>query len=404
MNRRPLSARFPGILLLLILLIFPWLVAACGASSDGPLLSAVTADAGQLDLSQGANQDNPVSLEYHIGQSSRVSITLQAPDGKAYLLRQNEVRPPGAYTLVLPGVIDLQENNLTQTRLLTNGNYRYQVQAVSQDNGAVQTAEGQFVVKNSPVDNNPPQVDSLFASPAVISPNFDAREDTSVIGWRTTQPATVTVSIAGPNDYSNLLTTLKNLPAQENKVVFNGLDQKGEPLDDGVYTYTIQAADAWGNITRQAGSLEIKGGGRPQAVIEQASISPTEIIQGNLITVTVRVRNTGKVPIRTQGPDSGYMYTFDQVYTSIEGGKYKDSAGFWRIGVDYESNSGGGPSRYPFRWGFGHDLQPGEAAEIIGVIKVDRPEAKLKFYVGLIQEQIRLPQDHIQVTEVTINH
>jgi hypothetical protein len=72
--------------------------------------------------------------------------------------------------------------------------------------------------------------------------------------------------------------------------------------------------------------------------------------------------------------------------------------------VDYESNSGGGPSRYPFRWGFGHDLQPGEAAEITGVIKVDRPEAKLKFYVGLIQEQIRLPQDHIQVTEVTINH
>jgi hypothetical protein len=404
MNRRPLSARFPRALLLLILITFPLLVGACGANSEGPLLSAVTADAGQLDLSQGANQDNPVSIGYQIGQSSRVSITLQAPDGKNYLLRQNESRPPGTYTLVLPGVIELQENNLTQTRLLANGNYRYQVQAVPQDNGGTQAAGGQFVVKNSPAGNNPPQVENLFASPAVISPNFDAREDTAVLGWRTTQPATVTVSISGPHDYSNLLTTLKNLPAQENKVVFNGLDQKGEPLEDGTYTYTIQATDAWGNITRQAGTLQIKGGGRPQAVIEQASIGPTEIIQGNLITVTVRVRNTGKVPIRTQGPDSGYMYTFDQVYSSIEGGKYKDSAGFWRIGVDYESNSGGGPSRYPFRWGFGRDLQPGEAAEITGVIKVDRPEAKLKFYIGLIQEQIRLPQDHIQVTEVKINH
>ncbi len=404
MNRRPLPPQFPRLLLLLIVLIFPLLVGACGSDSDGPLLSGVTVDAGQLDLSQGANSDNPLNIAYHIGQSSRVTVTLQAPDGKAYLLRQNDVRSPGAYTLALPGVIDLQENTLIQTRLLANGNYRYKVQAVSQENGAAQDASGQFVVKNSPAGTNPPQVDSLFASPAIISPNFDAREDTSVIGWRTTQPATVTVSISGPDDYSNLLTTLKNLPAQENKIVFGGLDQKGEPLEDGVYTYTIQATDAWGNITRRASTLEIKGGGRPQAVIEQAAIGPTEIIKGNLITVTVRVRNTGKVPIRTQGPDSGYMYTFDQVYTSIEGGKYKDQAGFWRIGVDYESNSGGGPSRYPFRWGFGHDLQPGEVVEITGLIKVDRPEAKLKFYVGLIQEQIRLPQDHIQVTEVKINY
>lgn len=404
MNHRPLSEKFPRALLLLIVLIFPLLVGACGSNSEGPLLSGVPADAGQLDLSQGANQDNPVNIAYHIGQSSRVSVTLQAPDGKAYLLRQNETRSPGAYILTMPGLIDLQENTLTQTRLLANGNYRYQVQAVAQDNGATQDASGQFVVKNSPAGNKPPQVDSLFASPAVISPNFDAREDTSVIGWRTTQPATVTVSISGPGDYNNLLTTLKNLPAQENRVVFGGLDQKGEPLEDGVYTYTVQAADAWGNITRRASTLEIKGGGRPQAVIEQATIGPTEIIQGNLITVTVRVRNTGKVPIRTQGPDSGYMYTFDQVYSSIEGGKYTDQAGFWRIGVDYESNSGGGPSRYPFRWGFGHDLQPGEAVEITGLIKVDRPEATLKFYVGLIQEQIRLPQDHIQVTDVKINY
>src|SRR5436309_801310 len=99
MNRRPFSEKFPRALLLLIVLIFPLLVGACGSNSAGPLLSGVTADAGQLDLSQGANQDNPVNIAYQIGQSSRVSVTLQTPDGKAYHLRQNETRSPGAYIL-----------------------------------------------------------------------------------------------------------------------------------------------------------------------------------------------------------------------------------------------------------------------------------------------------------------
>ncbi len=404
MNRRPLSLQFPRVLILLVGLIFPLLVGACGDGSSGPLLSGVTSDAGQLDLSSGANQDSPANINYTIGQAARVSITLQAPDGQTYQLRHNESRSPGQYTLALPGVIDLQQNGLTQSRLLSNGSYRYQVQAAAQSGGEVQAASGSFVVKHSPAGTEPPQVEGLFASPAVISPNFDAREDSATLGWRTSQPATVTVSIAGPDDYNTQLTTLKNQPAQESKIVFNGLDPSGAPLPDGVYTYTVQASDAWGNVTRQASTVEIKGGGRPTAVIEQASIGPAQILQGNVITVTVRVRNTGKVVIRTQGPDSGYMYNFNQTYSSIENGKYTDSAGFWRIGVDYESNSGGGPSRYPFRWGFGHDLQPGEAVDITGLIKVDRPEEKLNFYVGLIQEQISLPQDHIQVTQVKINY
>lgn len=404
MNLRPLSPKFPRVLILLVVLLFPLLASACGDGAGGPLLSGVTSDAGQLDLSAGENQDSPANIHYTIGQPAKVSVTLQAPDGQSYQLRQDESRSPGQYTLALPGVIDLQQDGLTQTRLLGNGTYHYRVQAAPLSGGAAQDAGGTFVVKNSPGGTEPPQVDSLFASPAVISPNFDAREDTATIGWRTSQPSTVTVSIAGPDGYSTQLTTLKNQPAQESKVVFNGLDPKGEPLPDGVYTYTVQASDAWGNVTRKASTVEIKGGGRPTAVIEQASISPTQILQGGVITVTVRVRNTGKVPIRTQGPDSGYMYDFNQTYASIENGKYTDAAGFWRIGVDYESNSGGGPSRYPFRWGFGHDLQPGEAVDITGLIKVNRPEEKLNFYVGLIQEQVSLPQDHIQVTQVKINY
>ncbi|HEX2909340.1 MAG TPA: hypothetical protein VH186_00935 [Chloroflexia bacterium] len=404
-SKRTYSALFAQTLLWLSLLILPMLVTACSGlpGSNQALLSEVTPDVGTLDLNNGVNVDGAINLNYTIGKNSTVSALLQGPNGQTTPLRENTARIPGSYSLRLDGSIDTVENGLTQTRLLANGDYRYTIQAKA-ESGETSEASGHFKVINSPNIAGAPGVEALSASPATISPNFDARDDTSIIGWRTTQPATVTVSIAGPNDFSKILTTIKNQPAHEDRTVFNGLDTKGDPLPDGVYTYTVQAADRWGNVSRSSSTLEVKGGGRPQALIEQASIGPTEIISGNLITVTVRVRNVGKVPIRTQGPDPGYVYNMGDVFSSIEGGKYKDQAGFWRIGVDYQSNSGGGPSRYPFRWGFGHDLQPGEEAEVTGSIRVDRNENKFQFYIGLIQEQIALPQDRIQITDVKVSY
>jgi hypothetical protein len=40
---------------------------------------------------------------------------------------------------------------------------------------------------------------------------------------------------------------------------------------------------------------------------------------------------------------------------------------------------------------------------VVGVIKIERNEEKLRFYVGLIQEQIALPQDRVQNTEIKIS-
>jgi hypothetical protein len=383
------------------LLLLALSLTACG-SGDGALLTDVTPDAGQLDLASGVNAFDAVNVQYKIGKVARVSIRLQTADGQTIRLRENEERTPGDYVLRLNGAIETVEEGLPQTRLLPNGRHRYTLNASA--GGESSEASGSFEIRNSRAAEGVPQVEGLNVSPTVISPNFDAREDTALLGWRTTKPATVTISVSGANGFSKILKTIKNQPAREDKISFNGLDVLGEPLADGVYTYTIEAADLWGNVARRAGTLEVKGGGRPVAVIEQVTIGPTEIIRGGTITVTARVRNTGKVPIRSQGPDSGYAYSTREVFSSIESGKFTDAAGYWRIGVDYESNSGGGASRYPFRWGFGKEvLLPGEAVDVVGVIKIERNEEKLRFYVGLIQEQIALPQDRIQNTEIKIS-
>ncbi len=405
MNRQPLKRNFPGLIYRLAGLLWLLLLTACGGQGGGAVLSDTPADAGQLDLRGGASALDTLNINYKIGQAAKVSASLEGPNGQHYVLRYGDERTPGDYSLRLTGAIDQLENNLNQTRLLTDGKYRYVISAVGLANGATSEASGQFSVVNSPaVRTLAPQVEGLSANPAVISPNFDARDDTSLIGWRTSQPATVTVSISNGSGLNKILHTFKNEPAQEEKTVFAGLDDKGEPLPDGLYTYMVQAADHWGNVSRRAGQVELKGGGRPTASIVQAAIGPTAVVVGGLVTVTLRVKNTGKVAIRSQGPNSGFVYSTNDVYSSIENGKYKDAAGFWRVGVDYESNSGGGPSRYPFRWGFGDELPPGQEVEVVGVIRVDRQEQQLKFYAGLIEEQVRLPQDHIQVTVVKISY
>ena len=40
----------------------------------------------------------------------------------------------------------------------------------------------------------------------------------------------------------------------------------------------------------------------------------------------MRVKNTGDVPLRTQGPDPGYTYSTNDSYSSIEGGALTDKA------------------------------------------------------------------------------
>ena len=387
--------RISQISLITALLGLGLLLSACGSSNTGPTLSEVKADSTSLNLGQG----EVVNLSYQVGRDTRISVFLQGADGKRYDLRRDEPRSPGSYSLRLDGAVEFVENGLSQRRLLPDGSYRCILAA-----GGEQESR-EFKVIGSPISEGVPEIEGLAANPPVISPNFDAIDDVASLNWRTSRPATITVSVSGPDGFSRILKTSKNQPAQEDRVDFNGLDQKSLPVADGVYTYTIQAADKAGNVTRRASTLEVRGGGKPEATISYASISPTEIIKGGTVTLTVRVKNTGKVPIRSQGPDSGFLYNSREVYSSLENGRYDDQAGLWRIGADFDANSGvGGPVRYPFRWGFGRDLQPGEEVEIVGQIKIDKDEREIKLYVGLIQEKIRLIQDRLQITTVKITY
>jgi hypothetical protein len=149
--------------------------------------------------------------------------------------------------------------------------------------------------------------------------------------------------------------------------------------------------------------LLIEGGGEPDVEILRVEIAPQQITLGSAIAVSITVKNTGNVPLRTHGPDPGYTYTTNDSYSSIEGGKWVDRPGLWRVGVDWDGNAGGAAYRYPFRWGFGKTLMPGETVVTGGNIVILKQESRMWFFAGLLQEGVRIVRDRLGPTLVNVS-
>jgi hypothetical protein len=56
----------------------------------------------------------------------------------------------------------------------------------------------------------------------------------------------------------------------------------------------------------------------------------------------------------------------------------------WSGGTDLSGAS------YPYRWGFGHDLQPGDEATVHGCVTVVNEQDQLVFSAGLVQENVAI--------------
>lgn len=385
-------------------------LAACGLSR--PLLSDVQATPATLH-STGAGET--MSISYRIGQPARVTIWLEdARSGERYILRHAQQRAAMAdpYTLRFDGTVPT-DDPVVRRQLLASGDYTVVVQSEGND-GSRAAARVPIRVAGAAVPM--PAIDNLVAAPAIISPNADAIDDVVEITYRLPVTATVDITLTTPDGQVLPFVTREEEGAAEQRHVWNGKRPDGGMLPNGVYTYTVRAADRYGNVMERAGQITLADVGQPEATIIEARIAPARVMLGGLITVTMRIRNTGTVPIRTYGPPSGYTYTTDTVYSSVEDGRYTAQAGgFWRIGMDWDANSGGGARRYPFRWALSERppeqwripgvedwFMPGEEIEVIGQVVVLQRETRMFFYVGLIQDGVGFFQDRTARTIVEV--
>jgi hypothetical protein len=408
-KRYLLRAVCVGLLPLLALMI-----SACTARS---LLYDVSAQP-ELITPNADGLEDVTRIAYKLSRNADLSIYLMDEDGERHYFRENRRRSAGEYQVDFGGVVD--------GRMLPDGPYTWVVEAIT-DDGSSSRAEGTLTIRDA--DTELPELEGFSVYPQVFTPNQDGKHDRATINYYLTKEADVGVYLLGPDGQKYPLAE-KERDVEPGEPGFHTYDYEGgvdlgaDPPPDGDYVVRAEAVDRVGNRTVVTGSLTIQDGGRPRADIVNAAVEfynpetgDKVVPLGSTLAFTLTVENTGLVPIRTTGPDSGTHYRSDQNFNTLEA---YETPGAWRVGIDYEGN----PSyAYPYRWGLGQleDLEsrvidgqtfyyllPGKRVVVTGTIQiVDVPAAskdRVFFWAGLIHEQVRIDtfNDYVDPQQIVI--
>jgi hypothetical protein len=399
---------------LLPLLLLVLLVPACAVR---PLLYDVSVQPEVITPNADGLED-VTRIAYQLSRSADLSIYLVDEAGERHYFRQNRRRSAGSYRVDFGGVVD--------GSMLSNGHYTWVVEAFT-DSGTSARSEGSLIIQDA--DTERPELEGFSLYPQVFTPNQDGKHDRATINYYLNKEADVTVYLLGP-DGQKYPVAEKERDVEPGEPGFHTYDYEGgvdlgaDPPPDGNYVVRAEAVDRVGNRTVVTRTLTIQDGGRPRADIVNADVDfynpetgDKVVPLGSTLAFTLTVENTGLVPIRTTGPDSGTHYRSDQNFNTL--GNYQ-SPGAWRVGIDYEGN----PSyAYPYRWGLGHlddmesrvidgqtfyYLMPGQRVILTGSIQIVEVPAASKdvvfFWAGLIHEEVRIDSfnDYVDPQEIVI--
>ncbi|MBC7264345.1 MAG: hypothetical protein H5T64_08285 [Chloroflexi bacterium] len=351
--------------------------------------------------------DDVAAVSYKIGSNANISIYLIDAQGNKHYFRRDGRRSHGSYTALFSGVID--------GRMLPDGTYTMVLEATN-ESGRTEKIEKSITLVDA--DTNYIEIRNLNIYPSSFTPNRDGIKDRVTIAYYLNKEATIVrVYLLGPDGEKYPIPDDKirpmGAPGNHEHDYEGGVDLGAAPPPDGTYTVVVEAEDAVGNRDQKTGQLTIEVGGVPMAEIVNRAVqwSGDSYALGQTLTFTCTVRNIGKVPIRTQGPESGYTYTNAETYGSC--GYYTDP-GVFRVGLDMEDNSIG--REYPWRWQLGKDseltvidghkyLMPGQTVQVVGHLTfVDKtPRTAPYFWVGLIHEEVRKVDDRVDPKQVTID-
>jgi hypothetical protein len=130
----------------------------------------------------------------------------------------------------------------------------------------------------------------------------------------------------------------------------------------------------------------------PRPELSAVSIGPPLVQVGTTLSVTLTIRNVGTDVLRSGSPDSSHVYQEGQVAAA-------SGAGTFRIGLDYE----GRPANlgaYPYRWGVGGDLAPGQSRTITCKVQINGESGPRKYWLGVVREGVGMALDHIGETSI----
>ena len=368
-------------------------------------------------------------IHYVLRRLAAVSIYFVNSAGTRFYFRKDKPRSAGPYDIDFSGVVDgysLPGENLANTvlaRVLQNGQYTWVVEATDSA-GQRNQITGTLTVTQA--DTVLPVISTFTISPPVFTPNQDGIDDHAIINVglsKDVAPDGLTVSLISA-DGSQKLPVAEAVspiqPGQRGLHTFDydgGINQGNEPPPNGTYTVRAVAQDRVGQQVSVDGQLTIALGGLPRAdiVLGEVTWSGDQVLFGQPLTFTLVVENYGTAPLRTSGPDSGWVYnSMAQQANSI--GQYQQS-GAWRIGIHCDTCE----TDYPWRWALGktseltmipdssgrpqYYLMPGQKVEVTGGIVLDKiiPSRNPQyFWAGLIHEDVAVVDDRVNPHFITI--
>lgn len=393
-----------------MLFLLPVLLVACGSSA---LITNISVDPETISPRPG-EPNRATKIGYSLSRPAHVNVYLVNDTGK-YVLRENQSRAAGDFEILFGGSVD--------NKTLNDGTYQIVVEA-QDENGAKESKLGTLKIVNA--DTVLPELQNFSVFPQTFTPNQDGLDDRVSIRYYLTKPARVTVYLTDgkkkfPIDEkkeTTLLTEDKLSAIGAHEYDYDaGIDRGAPPPPDGNYMVVAEAVDGNGNTITQQAPLTIKDGGTPRAAIigSAGDFNPRVIPLNETVYFTVTVKNVGTVPIRTKGPEPGFVYTTSQNFSVVQ---QFEEPGIWRLGVDSEGNSIG--RQYPYRWQLGMNneltkverdgktiyyLMPGQVVTVSGGIKItDKPpKVDPTYWFGLVQEQVRIVEDHVEPTRITVD-
>ena len=131
------------------------------------------------------------------------------------------------------------------------------------------------------------------------------------------------------------------------------------------------------------------------ARITGVEIGPASLRTGDRLQVRVTLTNTGSAVLPSDEEGPGLLYVDTQDFTTRGMPKV---TGKFRIAVEAAGTTG---MRYPYRWGAGRALLPGESATVTGFIQMTTPKERT-FTVALVQEYVKYWQQGLSPTRVTV--
>ncbi|MEW5718249.1 MAG: DUF362 domain-containing protein, partial [Chloroflexota bacterium] len=164
---------------------------------------------------------------------------------------------------------------------------------------------------------------------------------------------------------------------------------------------SVQARDYWVGLAQEYVAWWQDRQGVQRVTVRQpimitgVAFSPPTLVAGELLNVSITVRNDSGSALPTQGPDPGFEYVEGDTFASRG---FPAASGSYRVGIDFDSRAG---LDHPYRWGFGTPLAPGETRTITGAIRLTRAQAQ-NYWAGVVQEYVAWWQDQQGAQGITV--